>query len=201
MSEQERLECTSPWNLIDDLPHHEVYTHIRGPSERKLELLANALSRFVLAGPRTISENSKTVDVYSQETSLSKLPECILWWLVGRRHSGWGASIKLGCFFRDHGLEMARLKHGQEVSQFVRDIFGNPFHAVGIDVAWLTWHDGTVPKIAQAIYDSRAFGYLPILADALEEAGCEDAGILNHCREPGLHVEGCWVVDLVPGKE
>ena len=56
-------------------------------------------------------------------------------------------------------------------------------------------------KFAQAIYDDRDFDRLPILADALEEAGCTNADILAHCRQPGEHVRGCWVVDLLLGKE
>jgi hypothetical protein len=55
--------------------------------------------------------------------------------------------------------------------------------------------------LAQAIYDDRAFDRLPILADALEEAGCDTADILAHCRGPGPHVRGCWVVDLILGKQ
>jgi hypothetical protein len=65
----------------------------------------------------------------------------------------------------------------------------------------LVWQDGTVPKLAQSIYDERTFDRLPILADALEEAGCDDTDILGHCRGPGPHVHGCWVVDLLLGKE
>ncbi len=42
---------------------------------------------------------------------------------------------------------------------------------------------------------------MPVLADALEDAGCADADILAHCRGHGPHVRGCWVVDLVLGKE
>jgi hypothetical protein len=80
-------------------------------------------------------------------------------------------------------------------------IFGNPFRAPpSIDLAWLAYNDGAVRKLAQSIYDERAFGRLLMLADAVEEAGCADAGILAHCREPGEHVRGCWVVDLLFGK-
>ncbi len=68
------------------------------------------------------------------------------------------------------------------------------------DPAWQAWNDGTVRKLAQLIYDDRAFDRLPLLADALEDAGCTDATILSHCREPGEHVKGCWVVDLLLGK-
>jgi hypothetical protein len=57
-----------------------------------------------------------------------------------------------------------------------------------------------VQTLAQAIYDHKAFDRMPILADALEEAGCTEEDILNHCRQPGEHVNGCWVVDLLLGK-
>jgi hypothetical protein len=80
----------------------------------------------------------------------------------------------------------------------LRDIFGNPFRPVPVDTAWLT---STVGNSATAIYNKRAFNRLPILADALEDAGCTNADILNHCRQPGEHVRGCFIVDLVMGKE
>jgi hypothetical protein len=66
-----------------------------------------------------------------------------------------------------------------------------------VDPAWLT---AKVVALAQAIYDDRAFDRLPILADALEDAGCTNQDILAHCRQPGEHVRGCWVVDLLLGK-
>lgn len=91
-------------------------------------------------------------------------------------------------------------KHRRSVCYYLRDLFGNPFRTISVDSRWLEWNDRTVPKLAQAIYDERAFERLPILADALEEAGCNDADILNHCRQPGEHVRGCWVIDLLLGK-
>jgi hypothetical protein len=72
---------------------------------------------------------------------------------------------------------------------------------VTLDSVRLHWNGNTVSKMAQAIYGDRAFEHLPILADALEEAGCTDAAILDHCRQPGEHVRGCWVVDLLLGKK
>ena len=82
----------------------------------------------------------------------------------------------------------------------LRDIIGNPFRPVAINPSWLSWKDSTPRKIAQAIYEERRFDGLPILADALEEAGCDNADILTHCSQPGKHVRGCWVVDLLLGK-
>jgi hypothetical protein len=86
-------------------------------------------------------------------------------------------------------------------ASLVRDIFGNPFRTVSIDPAWLTRIDGTVAKLAQVVYEQRRFEDLPILADALMDAGCADDFILNHCRQPGTHVRGCWLVDLLLAKE
>ena len=82
----------------------------------------------------------------------------------------------------------------------LRDVAGNPFCQIDATQDWLSWNDGTVRKIAQAIYDERAFDCMPILADALEDAGCDNADMLAHCRGPGPHVRGCWVVDLLLGK-
>jgi hypothetical protein len=82
-------------------------------------------------------------------------------------------------------------------SDLLRDIFGNPFGPSTVQAAWLTWNDRTIPRIARAIYDDRAFDRLVILADALEDAGCSDTAILAHRREPGEHVRGCWLLDLL----
>ncbi|HVK19447.1 MAG TPA: hypothetical protein VM533_21110 [Fimbriiglobus sp.] len=79
-----------------------------------------------------------------------------------------------------------------------RDIFGNPFRPVTADSSWLT---STVVALARTIYHEWAFDRLPILADALEEAGCDDADVLTHLRGDGPHARGCWAVDLVLGKE
>ncbi len=83
------------------------------------------------------------------------------------------------------------------LANLLRDIFGNPFRLVAVEPGGLT---EAAAGIARGIYEDRAFERMPILADALQDAGCEHADILSHCREPGEHVRGCWVVDLVLGK-
>lgn len=77
-------------------------------------------------------------------------------------------------------------------------IFGNPFRPVALDPSWLTT---TVLALANGIYADKAFDRMPILADALQDEGCDNEDILNHCRQPGEHVRGCWVVDLLLGKQ
>jgi hypothetical protein len=79
------------------------------------------------------------------------------------------------------------------------DIFGNPFRPVTFAPEWRT---DTAIALAQQMYDSRDFSAMPILADALQDAGCDNDDILSHCRDTSLtHVRGCWVVDLVLGKK
>jgi hypothetical protein len=81
--------------------------------------------------------------------------------------------------------------------QLVRDIYGNPFRPITISSSWLT---STVFALSRQMYDSRDFSAMPILADALQDAGCDNAAVLNHCRDAiGVHVRGCWVVDQVLG--
>lgn len=80
----------------------------------------------------------------------------------------------------------------------LHDIFGNPFRPVALDRTWLT---SDVLALAGGIYAERAFDRMPILADALQDAGCTNDDVLTHCRDTQLaHVRGCWVVDLLLGK-
>jgi hypothetical protein len=92
-------------------------------------------------------------------------------------------------------------------TSIIRCLCGNPYSPPPFDPDWLAWNDETVPKLAQAIYDDRRLPagnlecqQLGILADALEDASCDDAEILTHLRTGGEHVRGCWVVDLLLGK-
>jgi hypothetical protein len=89
--------------------------------------------------------------------------------------------------------------------RLLRDIFGNPFRPGLLQPAWLS---PAVRETAQIAYDDREFPTgalnqkrMVALADALEQAGCFDGVILSHCRGPGEHVRGCWVLDLLLGKE
>ena len=85
----------------------------------------------------------------------------------------------------------------QYQAALLRCILGNPLHRVDLDAAWRT---PNVVVIGQTIYDERAFDHLPVLADALQDAGCTSADFIDHCRGPGPHVRGCHVVDALLGK-
>jgi hypothetical protein len=87
-------------------------------------------------------------------------------------------------------------------AESLRDIFGNPFVAQRIEAAWLRWNDGTVRRIAEGIYEERAFGRMPVLADALLDSGCDNEAMLEHCRkQEGVHARGCWVLDAILGRK
>jgi hypothetical protein len=109
-----------------------------------------------------------------------------------RQRALWGGLVTANPPFRKSFEEEAVR------TDLLRDIFGNPFRSVAFSPSWRT---DTVLSLANQMYDSRDFGAMPILADALQDAGCENEEILNHCRDPrGIHARGCWVIDLVLGK-
>jgi hypothetical protein len=117
----------------------------------------------------------------------------------GARCCAWSSTRKVH-FGKFVGMEYPQDELAAQAA-LLRDIFGNPFRTPPVvEPAWLAWNDGTVRQLAESIYDERAFDRLPLLADALEEAGCDNAAMLAHCRGPGPHVRGCWVVDLLTGR-
>ncbi len=82
-------------------------------------------------------------------------------------------------------------------ADMLRDIAGNPWRPSTVDPAWLAWNDRCVERLAHGVYEERAYERLPILHDALLDAGCDDEDMLAHCRVTEGHVRGCWVVDLI----
>jgi len=138
-------------------------------------------------GPWSPSPEDK--DEWNSFTEQWSLHEAVAWAVTGRDPYSSTLDIVANA--------LVRLKTEWESCHQIRDIFGNPFRPVAFDPAW---QSETVVALATGIYAERAFERMPILADALEEAGCDNTDILNHCRGDGPHVRGCWVVDLVLGK-
>lgn len=89
-------------------------------------------------------------------------------------------------------------RHAQ--CDLLREIVGNPFQPAVIKPSCLVWKNGCVVRNAQAIYEARRFDDLPHLGQVLEQAGCDDPAIIDHCRQLAGHVRGCWVLDLLLGK-
>jgi len=113
---------------------------------------------------------------------------------------GWNAA-QTAAMTAGAAMEAARRASGMAAdADLLREIVGNPFRSVRITPGWLQRNEGRVVQIAQAIYEEHWFRDLPILADALEEAGCDNAEIVGHCRSGDSHARGCWVVDGLLGK-
>jgi hypothetical protein len=188
MTEMEWQSCTDPVPML---------AFLRGKaSDRKLRLFRPGCLR--LTPGRLYPRNSSTMHVEAIE----------------KHADGHASAAELALPFVRRVLEMdpwdevQQYSHGElpeEIqtrhAKVLRDLFGPlPFRPIIVAPFWLTWNDGTVPKVARRMYDKRKFDAMPTLAAALESAGCTNGDILRHCREPGEHVRGCWVVDLLLGK-
>ena len=175
MTEQEWLQAADPQPMLEFLQGKV--------SERKLWLFAVACCwsmRHLFTDERSrqaVEAAELDADFLAEKDSRE--------WLVATR---WGE-------------DGARFVPAPIQAGILHELFGNPFHPVTLDPAWLAWHGGLLEAMARQMYDSRDFTDMPVLADALEEAGCQDQDILDHCRSEGEHVRGCWVVDLILGKE
>jgi len=209
MTEAEWLSGTDPRAML---------TFLRDAgkaSERKLRLFAVARCRRVLHCFRDeLSRNAIAVAERFADGLLSRHT-----WEVELRHAGYACSTSTGTgwpelaakltlmspFSTDTFLEViGHVAEPSELSEgdLVRDLFGPlPFRPVPLDPSWLAWNTGTVAAVAGHIYAGRSFHALPALADALQDAGCDNEDILGHCRSGGDHVRGCWVVDLLLGRE
>jgi hypothetical protein len=100
---------------------------------------------------------------------------------------------------RNQGLKL-HSKHERRVSDLIREIIGNPFRPVSLDLDRLASDGGEVSSLARSLYEKQDFSGMPILGSAFEKLGCEDPDILAHCRSTTGHARGCWVVDALIGR-
>jgi hypothetical protein len=213
MTEAEWLACTDPLKMLEFL---------RGKaSERQLRLFACAFGRAVrdsqhLLGPSTVAVAVRYADGLASDQDLASERRRNAFFPEERgpvapsAYEGAWQVVDWLTSAQDHmKIDPDALRHFPIPADAVlersvlllRDIVGNPFRpSPPVPPAILAWNDGTVVKLAQGIYDERAFDRLPVLADALEEAGCHDPDILGHCSHPGLHVLGCWTLDMLTGR-
>jgi len=193
MTEQEWLETNNAYRMLE----YVLYT----TSTRKLRLFAcDCTRRFIRQSHLAVfmklveigeryAENTATHDEVEEGRRLARSrPEYASLSLVVSDDI---ARVLLTVFSHEYNLT-------PDHCAVARDIFGNPFRPVTIDPRWLT---STVVDLANAIYDESNFNRMPSLADALVDAGCENEEIIVHCLSREPHVKGCWVVDLLLGKE
>lgn len=177
MTEQEWLQCTDPQAMLDSVWERT--------SHRKTELYTSGSYRLVWGqlDKRTrdlIDVRERYFDGLATEAQLD-------------------SALKVADEVpHQRSLDAWNSIPPQHQVELLRDMFGNPFCPESVHPACLTTR---VKSLAKAIYDERRFADMPVLADALQEAGCDAEGILSHCRRPGEHFRGCWVIDLLLGSE
>jgi hypothetical protein len=220
MTEADWLTCSHPESMLNFLSRESMAR--RRTSDRKLRLFAVACCRRIwqlIAGAhsqRAVTVGERLADGQAEEWELEDAYDMarLIWnnqefdgndeayeaafWAAEPVATG-AALHGAGMAARAIGVDGASIKT-EEAAQaaLIREIFGNPFRSrPRVKTAWRT---DTVTVLARQMYESRDFSAMPILADALQDAGCANDDILNHCRGLGPHVRGCWVVDLVLGK-
>jgi hypothetical protein len=214
VTEHEWLACTDPAVMAHFLCD-KLRLSRRPAGRRRLRLYACACCRRVW--DRLSDDRSRAaVEVAERYADGAALKSELDRVWGGRGRSGFPCDAvcdQIGravaqCSFEASSLQMTAADGGMTASYreieaeqgvqaaLLRDIFGNPYRPVAPDPAWVP---SNAEVLAQAMYDSRDFAAMPLLADLLEEAGCP-AAVSEHCRGPGPHVRGCWVVDLLLGK-
>jgi hypothetical protein len=214
MTEAQWRSCTSPWPMLAFLQSSPRAT------ERKLRLFACACCRAIWPQitSRRCREAVEMAEQYADGlvdrkamTSAGKLAHGSIKYRGQVPHAHLAARSTALTFSPTyvpinvvrHVLKAQEEPVGSEVvCDLIRDVFGSVlFRSIPIEQRWLDWQERTVSRLAESIYTDQAFDRLPILADALEEAGCTDAEVLNHLRGPGPHVRGCFVLDLLLSKD
>ncbi len=213
MTEQEWLTCTSLSAVLECLPRKASKRKLRlfacGCCRRIWHLLPDKVNRALVAAvedwPDGKREDPALAAAFEAYSTRKRLKGCYEgYWVVANLAFGFYkfTPLESARFVSWYVQKMVSQEHDTKVEEaahvaLFRDVFGNPFHRLALKRSWRT---AAVVALAQTMYDDRRFDEMPLLADALEEAGCTEAAILKHCREPGEHVRGCWVIDLILDK-
>jgi len=197
--------CRRVWDLLQVevartiVELSETYAD-REASDADLETMEDHPDLRSLADETSPPISRRVLDAHVAAGWLSETPVDAL--SISHRTSGEPASDFIPSPDNGFGLGRAVPHSGAAVAeqmQLLRDIFGNPFRPLAFDPAWRT---DTAVLLARQMYESREFSAMPILADALQDAGCDNDDILAHCRDGNLvHVRGCWVVDHALGEQ
>ena len=193
------------WEAGADPVRLLAFLHSRA-SDRKLRLLT-AISCRRIPGLMDDERRRRAVEAAEQyadgvvgQTALDDARQALLDWgdLVEQQDFHGGAYARVAAILtRPLMTDTPPHEFPLITPAAVREIFGNPFRPVTPATSWLT---PDVLDLASGIYRERAFDRLPILADALQDAGCDNEAVVCHCRSNELHVQGCWVLDLLLGK-
>lgn len=218
-----RQECRTAkprprWQTFDRDAWDECQTHrvhasmLRrsnvAPSARRLRLLACAFAQFAFPQARqfelfarAVNGGEEWAETGAPPTDLFDLRQQVLDFALTQSaplaEEFWGY-VAIGCLHPQPELDGRQHRaRWDALADSYRELFANPF----IPLTWNSdWFTPTVRDLAAHVYVARDFGAMPILADALQDAGCDDEQVLSHCRSDKPHARGCWVLDAVLGK-
>jgi hypothetical protein len=207
MTESEWLTCTDPVPMFDFIKGRATARKLRmfGMAcwRKAWDLLDEPSRAYVVMAERYAdgeASREQLAQARRKASGANLISAITVAWRTAEGTSGWASMVPLPELARS-GLWGEATSAERIFSDFLHDLFGPlPFRPVSLDPSVLRWNDGVVVRLAQALYDDRRFWDLPVLGDCLEEAGCTDPEVLEHCRSGGDHVRGCWAVDLVLGR-
>lgn len=195
MTEAEWLACIEPEKMLELLKNKA--------SDRKLRLFAVACCRDIWdflddLGRGAVEMAELFADGLTGTEEMRAVRQACR--VGGGRTVWYAAASDPFIAARNTVLSIKSGLEGKSIAQvnLLREIMGKPFRPMSIDSCWRT---PTVIDLVSFIYNERAFDRLPNLAASLMDAGCDDAVILGHCRTPGIHARGCWLLDLLLDKE
>jgi hypothetical protein len=182
--------CRRVWDLLPD-PHSRLAVEV---AERYADSRATLHELGRVLGPATrVADRASWAAVWAANRKISgpirNVFDAAQW--LGRCGAGYAIT--------DWQAELATRTRWQV--GLVHEVIGNPFRPRVLEPVCLNWGNGLVRHLAEGIYEEKAFERMGVLGDALEDAGCRDDVILDHCRGGGEHVRGYWVLDLILGRE
>jgi hypothetical protein len=194
MTEEEWLICTEQRKLLE---------HLRGKaSQRRFALfILDCAYRSWDVLQNDAHRLYRTIDAFIEGVIRRKRLDTVYREYTGDEMERVPAWDELAVWDSKAFSQIAHNREAEVRAQLamIHDIFGNPFRSVAFDPAWRTTD---VVLLATGIYEEKAFDRMPILADALQDAGCDSDALLAHLRDAKqTHVRGCWALDLVLGKE
>jgi hypothetical protein len=210
MTEQEWLASASPVAMLNhvkaEASDQKVLFYACALCHRRPELLTDDIKSWLAVVEKVVAgeEPAKSLDGVQRaaEYEVSYLTDSYTPPVVRAHYSGildvvlytwYNAPVEYEIDIPTELLDPVRRAN----AELVRDIYGNPFRPITFDPIWRT---DTAVVLARQMYESHDFGAMPILADALQDAGCDNEDILAHCRTETTHVRGCWVVNWVLNK-
>lgn len=205
MTEVEWLAATDPMPMLaflrDKVSDRKLRLAACGFCRLKWVLLTDQASRAAVTVTEKYADGAATRQVLKKIRRAAyaqwRFPKLLAAWHAADLRAWEGACASAESVAPRMGSDRDEPGMAEECV-ILRDIFGNPFRPVAVDPSWLT---STVVSLAEGIYAERAFDRMPILADALMDAGCDNEEVLNHCRSDGVHVRGCWLIDLLTGRK